>query len=211
MRAPRQARSQETLGRFVDATRRLLQDRSFDDITVHDIVAAAGRTVGSFYARFDDKDAVLKVLVDQLDERAVDVVRAFCDPVRWEGATLEDFVAESVRLNVQAYRGSAPLFRAALLASVRDPAFRRRRLETLRACAELQKQFVLSRADECDHDDPARASDQMFELVVAVLDHELLLGRFTITTSYSDLDLVEELTDLCLHALRVRAPVALVP
>ncbi|MFN8040994.1 MAG: TetR/AcrR family transcriptional regulator [Acidimicrobiales bacterium] len=150
VRAPRQARSQETLGRFVEATRRLLQERSFDDITVHDIVAAADRTVGSFYARFEDKDAVLHVLVDQLDERISDVVRAFCDPVRWEGAPLADFVAESVRLNVQAYRSTAPLFRAALLAAVRDPSFRRRRLATLRLCADLQKQLVLTRARRDD-------------------------------------------------------------
>ena len=179
VRAPRQARSQETLGRFVEATRRLLQERSFDDITVHDIVAAADRTVGSFYARFDDKDAVLHVLVDQLDDRVSDVVRAFCDPVRWEGAPLADFVAESVRLNVQAYRSTAPLFRAALLAAVRDPSFRRRRLATLRTCADLQKQLVLTRAAETSCPDPGRASDQWFELVAARLDHELLFGRFT--------------------------------
>jgi len=206
VRAPRQARSQETLGRFVEATRRLLQERSFDDITVHDIVAAADRTVGSFYARFEDKDAVLHVLVDQLDERVSDVVRAFCDPVRWEGAPLADFVAESVRLNVQAYRSTAPLFRAALLAAVRDPSFRRRRLATLRLCADLQKQLVLTRPDETTCADPARASDQWFELVAARLDHELLFGRFTETSPDNDAELVAELTDQCLHVLGATAP-----
>ncbi len=206
MRAPRQARSQETLGRFVEATRRLLLERSFDDITVHDIVAAADRTVGSFYARFEDKDAVLHVLVDQLDERISDVVRAFCDPVRWEGAPLSDFVAESVRLNVQAYRSTAPLFRAALLAAVRDPSFRRRRLATLRLCADLQKQMVLTRPDETGCADPARASDQWFELVAARLDHELLFGRFTETSPETDADLVAELTEQCLHVLGATVP-----
>lgn len=206
VRAPRQARSQETLGRFVEATRRLLQERSFDDITVHDIVAAADRTVGSFYARFEDKDAVLHVLVDQLDDRVSDVVRAFCDPVRWEGAPLADFVAESVRLNVQAYRSTAPLFRAALLAAVRDPSFRRRRLATLRTCADLQKGFVLTRAAETGCADPGRASDQWFELVAARLDHELLFGRFTETSPETDAALVAELTDQCLHVLGASRP-----
>lgn len=204
VRTPRQARSQETLERFVEATRQLLADRSFDEITVHDIVAAADRTVGSFYARFDDKDAVLHVLVERLDERIQHVVRAFCDPVRWEGAPLEEFVGEAVRLNVQAYRRTTSLFRAALLASVRDERFRQRRLDTLRATAEMQKAFLLTRADEMATADPARASDQMFELVAATLDHELLFGRFTATSPSTDAALVAELTDQCLHVLRVR-------
>lgn len=206
VRAPRQARSQATLERFVEATRQLLEERSFEDITVSDIVSRAERTVGSFYARFDDKYAVLHVLVDRLHQRIGDVVRAFCDPVRWEGVPLADFVAESVRLNVQAYRRSGPLFRAALQASATDERFRRRRMETMQLCAEEQKRFILSRADEMDCTDPARASDLMFELVSATLDHELLFGRFTTTSPASDVDFVNELTDQCLHVLRVRLP-----
>ncbi len=46
--------------RFLQATRELLEERSFEEITVADIVERADRTVGSFYARFQDKDAVLR-------------------------------------------------------------------------------------------------------------------------------------------------------
>ena len=106
VRAPRQARSQATLERFVEATRMLLEERSFEDITVADIVSKAERTVGSFYARFEDKYAVLHVLVDRLDERIRMLVRSFCDPARWEGATVADFVSQSVSLSVLAYRRS---------------------------------------------------------------------------------------------------------
>ncbi|MCX7620840.1 MAG: TetR/AcrR family transcriptional regulator [Acidimicrobiales bacterium] len=211
VRAPRQARSQATLERFVEATRQLLEERGFEDITVADIVNKAERTVGSFYARFDDKYAVLHVLVDRLHQRIGDVVRAFCDPVRWEGVPLADFVAESVRLNVQAYRRSGSLFRAALQASATDERFRRRRMETMQLCAEEQKRFVLTRTDEMACANPARASDMMFELVSATLDHELLFGRFTTTSPANDLELVEELTDQCLHVLRVRVPADSIP
>lgn len=203
VRAPQQARGQATLERFVDATQQLLEERPFDQITVADIVQRAGRTVGSFYARFDDKEAVLHLLVERLHERIADVVRAFCDPVRWEGVPLDSFVEESIRLNVQAYRRSGPLFRAALQASATDERFRRRRRDMLRLCAEEQKRFVLTRTEEMDCPDPARASDVMFELVSATLDQELLFGRFTTTRSSLDLDLVAELTDHCLHVMGV--------
>jgi AcrR family transcriptional regulator len=211
VRAPRQARSQETFERFVAATRELLDEKPFDEITVSDIVGRAGRTVGSFYARFDDKYGVLYELVSRIDRRISDVVRAFCDPVRWEGHPVEDFVDESVRLNVAAYRRMPALFRAALCAATTDERFRRARVEVMQFCAEQQKRFLLSRAGELGCVDPARSSDLMFELVSATLDHELLFGRFTTTSPTSDLDLILELIPQCRHVLglsSVSEPVA---
>ena len=205
VRAPRQARSQATLERFVEATRILLEERPFEEITVADIVGTAERTVGSFYARFEDKYAVLHVLVERLDERLRDLVHAFCDPVRWDNASVGEFVTESVSLNVMGYRRSTSLFRAMLIASVTDERFRERRLATMLFCAEQQKRFLLTRADELGCPDPARASDLMFELVAATLDHELLFGRFTTTSPPSDVELAAELTDQCLHLLGVPA------
>jgi AcrR family transcriptional regulator len=203
VRAPRQARSQATLERFVAATRELLEQQSFEDITVSDIVQRAERTVGSFYARFDDKYAVLHVLTERLQERIGNVVRAFCDPVRWEGLPISEFMVESVRLNVQAYRRAGPLYRASLQASVADERFRRRRLETMQLCAEEQKRMLLSRVEELHCADPERAADMVFELVSATLDHELLFGRFTTTHPTSDVDLIAELTEQSLHILGI--------
>lgn len=206
VREPRQARSQATLERFVEATRDLLTERSFEEITVADIVDKAERTVGSFYARFDDKYAVLHVLVDRLHSRIGDVVAAFCDPVRWEGAPVSDFVVESIRLNVQAYRRAGPLFRAALQASATDERFRRRRMETNLLCAEAQKGFLLSRRDELGTDRPDRASDLTYELIASRLDHELLFGPFTTTHPQTDAELIEELLDQAFHLLGIQHP-----
>jgi AcrR family transcriptional regulator len=204
VRPPSQARSQATMERFAEATRALLEERPFEEITVADIVQRADRTVGSFYARFEDKDAVLRLLLDRLDDRIRDLVRAFCDPVRWDGVPAAEFVAESVRLNVLAYRRSAPLFRAAVAAAARDAGFRERRRATLQVGAEAQKRFLLSRGDELDSPDPARAADAMFEMVVATLDHELLYGRFTTTSPATDGELIEDLTRQALAILGAR-------
>lgn len=206
VRAPRQARSQETLDRFLDATASLLDERPFEEITVSDIVSRAGRTVGSFYARFDDKYAVLYELVQRVFDRIDDVVRAFCDPVRWDGQPIEEFVIEAVRLNVQAYRRAGPLFRAAFSAAMIDDRFRRLRIDVMQSCAEQQKQFLLTRSDELPCVSPARASDQIFELVSATLDHELMFGRFTTTSPTNDFGLVRELTEQSLRVLGLRLP-----
>lgn len=193
VRPPSQARSAATMERFVAATRELLEERSFEDITVADIVNRAERTVGSFYARFEDKDAVLSLLLDRLDARIRDLVRAFCDPVRWDGAPVADFVAESVKLNVHTYRRSGPLFRAALAALATDASFRARRCATMQMSAEAQKRFLLTRADELGCADVERSSDAVFELVSSTLDHELLYGRLTRTSPQTDGELIDEL------------------
>ena len=207
VRAPRQARSQATLERFVEATRLLLEERSFEEITVADIVSKAERTVGSFYARFEDKYAVLHVLVGRLDERIRLLMSSFCEPTRWHGATVADFVGQSVSLQVLACRRSDSLYRAALTAAATDERFRARRIDTMRFCAEQHKAFLITRADELVCVDVDRASDQMVEMLTAVLDHELLFGRFTTTTPSSDVELVAELTEQCLAVLGARTPV----
>ena len=70
VRAPQQARSQATLGRLLDATEKLLDDRPFDELAVADICKAASSSVGAFYARFPDKTALLHVLHERLCDEA---------------------------------------------------------------------------------------------------------------------------------------------
>jgi AcrR family transcriptional regulator len=203
VRAPRQARSAETLERFIEATRQLLDERPFDDITVADIVRRADRTVGSFYARFDDKYSVLYELAQRAFARIDDVARAFCDPVRWDDRPIEEFVHEAVQMNVAGYRRAGLLFRAVFSAAMVDARFRDLRIEVMRYCAEQQKALLLTRAGELGRTDPERASDQMFELVAATLDHELMFGRFTTTSPDDDVTLIAELTGGCLRVLGV--------
>ena len=66
---PQQERSRKTLEQLLSAGARLLEERSFADVTVQEIVAEAGSSAGSFYARFDDKSAFLHALQAEMDEQ----------------------------------------------------------------------------------------------------------------------------------------------
>lgn len=200
---PRQARSQETLDRFVVAGLSLLGERPFDEVSVADIVERAERTVGSFYARFDDKYALLYLLVARMDDRIRDVVRAFCDPARWDGQPVGAFVGESVRLNLQAYRSSAALFRAALCAATSDERFALQRADLLGYCAGHHKAFLRTRSDELPVADVARAADRSFEFMTAALDHHLLFGRFTETSPEGDVELAVDIAEQCARILGI--------
>lgn len=57
--APRQDRSLKTQQTLLDALDRLLQEHSFEELTVAQIAAEAGLTTGAIYRRFKDKRALL--------------------------------------------------------------------------------------------------------------------------------------------------------
>lgn len=65
MRPPLQHRSRETLERLLEAATTLLETQVWDDIAISAIARRARSSVGSFYARFSDKSALL----EHLDER----------------------------------------------------------------------------------------------------------------------------------------------
>src|SRR5215211_2258838 len=64
---PLQDRSRRTLDSIGRAVEELLATRSFDDISVADIVRQARCSVGSFYARFTGKEDLLPYLYQRYD------------------------------------------------------------------------------------------------------------------------------------------------
>lgn len=182
----------------------LLADRPFTELAAADIAGRAGLPIESFHECFDDERAALYELLDQMYRRAESIVWTFCDPVRWRGQLLTEFVTENVRLNVAAYGRSGPLYRAALGASAVDERFRHRRVQIMLTCAAAQKGFILSRRDEVGRTDPDRASDEFFELMVARLDEEVLLGRFTTTAPASPIELTSHLAEQAMRTLGLR-------
>src|SRR6185369_9416131 len=83
---PRQSRSQETLDRILDAAEGVLADKSFSEATLAEIVDRAGVTVGAFYRRFPDKDALLHHLDERFFSEMHGRAEDLLDPNRWQGA-----------------------------------------------------------------------------------------------------------------------------
>lgn len=65
---PRQSRSQNTQERLLSALVSLLEERSFEQITIRDLAMHAGVSSGTIYRRFKDKDALLPVLYERLND-----------------------------------------------------------------------------------------------------------------------------------------------
>lgn len=60
---PLQARSQQTLDAILDACDHLLLSRGFEKVSMQDIAAEAGISVGNVYNRFKDKAAPINYVI----------------------------------------------------------------------------------------------------------------------------------------------------
>jgi AcrR family transcriptional regulator len=112
LRAPKQRRSEATLGRIVDAARRLLAEKPFDEIPIHEIVAEAGASVGAFYARFGDKEGLLEHLREAAAKESDDEAQRILASRDWESAPLDLVARELIRGLVRRHRANTGTLRA---------------------------------------------------------------------------------------------------
>ena len=88
--APKQRRSERTLRRLLDAGEALIEEKGLADVSVPDIVRRAGSSVGGFYARFRDKNELLRALEERFFGELLARVDALAEPTRWAHAALPE-------------------------------------------------------------------------------------------------------------------------
>lgn len=112
---PEQKRSRETMNRFVEATEQLLRTRNFEDISIQDIVGRSGRPIGSFYARFGSKEALLPLLYRRYHDRLEKTFRTQLEQVPWDGLDLSTTILRMVDFLLGLYDKDRGLIRAVAL------------------------------------------------------------------------------------------------
>lgn len=195
VKPPRQDRSRDTQLRYVEAAQRLLaRGRSFSEISVAELAKEAQSSVGAFYSRFRDKDALLHVVQIELNrEGSATAVETFRIGHEIK-LPLEGLVRAFVALAVGVYRQQQGLRRALLVEMCGSPELRTRATELSReTCTGL----VDLLAERFPH---ARARlpevvDMAHRLVYGVLDQSLMFSDGSPTGhEASDAKLVDELT-----------------
>jgi len=177
IRPPLQARSQETLVRILDAAERLVSEKDFEDTPVSEIVQRAGSSVGAFYTRFEDKDALLHALYDRYYEQAIATADDALDPARWQSARVSELIPAVVGFLVEIYREQEGLIRAFVSRTHRDQSFRARRERLSHYVSEKLASLLMARAGEIRHLDPTRAAAFGLTLVFSALDNVMLFGE----------------------------------
>jgi AcrR family transcriptional regulator len=201
---PKQARSEQTLGRLLDAAEALILERGVSDVSVADIARAAGCSVGGFYGRFRDKDELLRALHERSLGELEAVIDRLSTPETWGDAPLPEVVRAGMHAVIREFAGRRRLVAAFLAHAAHNPrkwesAFRFRRRAVARMTA-----LILTRREELAHPDPERAVELAVQTVLAVLDEQALYGGIRAAGGeLTDETLADELADLLLAYLRV--------
>lgn len=116
---PQQRRSQETLARIKAAAEELMEEIPFEKITVQKIVKKAKTTTGSFYARFEDKDALLEALHTEHVTENVALMERYLAEL--PDSALADRVAIIVRMIAASFYTRPALMRSGTLAYWNNP------------------------------------------------------------------------------------------
>jgi AcrR family transcriptional regulator len=207
VRPTHQARSQETLERILEAAEEIVAEKGFENATVSEIVRRAKSSVGSLYARFNDKESLLAELHERFCEQAMATTEAVLDPNRWEGASITEILSTALPFVVHVYHQKRGLLRAFMLRGCSDPLFAERGIRVGRDISERMITLLMRRRHEIKHPDPVLAVDFGLRATFDTLD---------LTTFYADVQrskltltndqLAEEITRMFLCYLGIATP-----
>ena len=176
-RPPQQSRSQETLDRILDAAEQVLAEKAFGEATLAEIMERAGVTVGAFYRRYPDKNALLR----HLDERFFDEMGARGDelfaPEKWGGATARKIIEEFALQAVETYSLRRGLLRSLFLRARTDTVLQQSALQVNKQFIEKLRALLMPRRAEMSHPDPERAIELGFMMMVGSLRELVVFGE----------------------------------
>jgi AcrR family transcriptional regulator len=201
-RPPQQTRSQATLDRILDAAESVLAEKSFSEATLAEIMDRAGVTVGAFYRRFPDKDALLHLLDNRFFAELYELAQTLLGDSKWQGATVPQIVHEVTATAVRLYRQRRGLLRSLFLRARTDPVIMKSARDVNAHYIERLQALLLARGDQISHPDPKRAVELGFMVLTGALRETVLFGEvWPNVSAVVDDDLPKELARVYLAYL----------
>ncbi len=166
------------------ASLELLGTEGLTGLTVHKVVAKAGSSVGSFYARFDGKEDLLDYLGERVWTEALERWEVALETRDWSTLSLDEVVEGSVGLLIDAQRSRSDYLKALDWASgSQNDAYERFRGELLLGLGRL----LLEQRESISHPDPELAVRIGLRAILGTVEAEIRatdnrLDRDSLTT-----------------------------
>lgn len=207
VRKPRQDRSVRTFLRILTAATELLNEKRFEEISVAEIARRAGSSVGAFYARIKNKDALLDCLDELYAREMISLARTLADDDRWRSADFREILSGVVGELIRYHRERRGLIRALVLrARVRMERRFSERTRRMNSQVCSLGSFLASRPERVSHPDPQSALTFGFVMVLTTLrEHVLFPEGPAAMAPVSDQALRQELTRAWLAYLGIGA------
>ena len=102
LREPRQSRSKQTLERIMASGAALIAEQSYDEVTIAEIAGRAQISVGGFYSRFKNKEALFSTLKKNFAQETQNRLAAALTE-DWSSTSLYDLLFLIVSSNAELY------------------------------------------------------------------------------------------------------------
>jgi AcrR family transcriptional regulator len=191
---PKQARAERTLHRLLDAAESLIEERGPGDVSIPEIVRRARSSVGGFYARFRDKNELLRALEERFFQEQRQRLDRLTRLETWGDAAPAEIARGCMRELIQVFRERRPLIRAFVARSVHDVEFRGAALAFEREVADAVGRLLLAQPGVVRHPQPQRAIPLAVSIVFGSMIAGVLFGDVRHPfTQLSDDDAADEL------------------
>lgn len=173
---PRQKRGQETMDRLLDAAEEEIRTRGLDELGVTQVVSRAGFSVGAFYYRFRDKNALIQAVQERFHARLEPMI---CEELAAGVDTcksLGEAVEYAFTVLIEHVTAEEELTRAFIQLSASDSAIRRRAALVYQGRRSAIAAVLLPHREEIGHDDPESAVEMAFAMYSGLLRDRLFLG-----------------------------------
>lgn len=167
IRPAQQQRSRDTLRRIVDALAELLDEQTFEDVSVQQICEKAGASVGAFYARVGKKDALLEHLRQKVYAETEAQIAELFAPEAWRDVALSEMLTRHAQAWVAVHRARRGVHRALIVEARRNTAFAEHaRAFNDRLLAAVVRAW-LEKRDEIRHERPKQAVRHAFMMATS--------------------------------------------
>jgi AcrR family transcriptional regulator len=206
VRPPKQKRSQQSLERVLDASIQLLEENGFEAFTIQDVSKRAGVSVGAIYARFGNKESLLRVV----HRHAMETLRPEhegVEAVDTGPADAREVILGAVRAVAEIFHGNEDLLRAFMHLGAVDDEIARRGSESSVDLARRFEATVLAHRDELAHPDPETAVDVAYRMAYCTFARQVMYGpEFESDRAISWNELVAEVGSACAAYLLQERP-----
>lgn len=174
VRVPQQKRSREKFSAMMDAAEKLFAKQGIEDTSIQQIVSQAGTSIGAFYQRFENKDALIyTIFYLLLDEAFLDEEGLVTSPDQTLEQTLENILLPIVKV----YQSRKGVFLAMMMEEQRNTNIHTYVKEVRDVVYKRHSKALRHHKNEIKHKNIRAAIAMAHRMMTAYLDHTLLWGN----------------------------------
>jgi AcrR family transcriptional regulator len=195
---------------MLKAAEALIKSKGFEGLTTAEVVRRSRTSIGTLYARFGDKTALLHAVQERVQSREEALMRAHLAKVDWDSLSLDESVRRLLDIKQMATEGDDRLFEAFVVHGATDPVLRDQGYRHKAAIEGLEIEILMRHAGEIGHPNPedaARVASRLAQAAQEEYVQRSLSGVSLPTEAPPDL-LLQRLAEVIIAYLRNPPPAA---